>query len=267
MQLTTRMTFAQADATDADLICIGGIRSSRGTRAELAQALVNDAMLARSKQLLLPKVVVASNGLVIARYHSDRNFRNLIDQADIIDVDGMPLVFATRLLCQRPLRERVATTDFIHEASQAAVQAGVRFYFLGARDDRAKKSANNLTRLYPGLQIVGARNGYFDREDDERICAEIVASGADVLWLGLGSPHQEAFAVRNRERLAGLAWIRTCGGLFDFYSDFSPRAPRWMQSAGLEWMYRAWQEPRRLGVRYLASNPAAIYHILTKTHD
>jgi exopolysaccharide biosynthesis WecB/TagA/CpsF family protein len=89
----------------------------------------------------------------------------------------------------------------------------------------------------------------------------------DVLWLGLGSPLQESFAVRNRLRLKGVGWIRTCGGMLDYYSGRAPRAPLWMQKAGLEWLFRSAQEPQRLGSRYLRTNLPALYHLLTKTGE
>ncbi|MFZ2994693.1 WecB/TagA/CpsF family glycosyltransferase [Sphingobium sp.] len=255
---------------DADLdnhITVGGILNSRLTRAELTVLMCEDTRRARSGELPEPRVVVSSNGLVIAKYHQDTAFKRSIDGADIVDVDGMPLVFATRLLCKTPLRERVATTDFVKDASEMAAKEGIRFYFLGAQGDVAQIAARNLQRAYPGLQIVGTRNGYFSLEEEAALCDEIVQSGADILWLGLGSPKQEAFALRNRHRLAGLAWIRTCGGLFDFYSERLPRAPQWMQGVGLEWLFRVLQEPKRLGGRYMLTNPVALYHLMTKTHD
>lgn len=257
-----------SDDTDLDnQITIGGIRNSRLTRNELTALMWNDTRRARDGDLTEPKIVVSSNGLVIAKYHQDKVFKQLIDSADIVDVDGMPLVFATRLLCKTPLQERVATTDFVKDASALAANEGIRFYFLGAQGDTAQIAARNLQRAYPGLQIVGARNGYFSLEEEASLCDEIVRSGADILWLGLGSPTQEAFALRNRHRLSGLAWIRTCGGLFDFYSERMARAPQWMQSAGMEWLFRVFQEPRRLGKRYMLTNPVALYHLITKTHD
>lgn len=229
--------------------------------------MLQDVKAARAGDLQVPKVVVSSNGLVVARYHHDAKFRAMIEQADIIDVDGMPLVIATRLFCKTPLRERVATTDFILDACEAAAEHGLRFYFLGARPGHAIKSAESLTKMYPGLQMVGARDGYFSLAEEADICAEIVRLKADVLWLGLGSPKQEDFALRNRDRLAGLAWVRTCGGLFDFYANHVARAPRWLQGAGGEWLFRVLQEPRRLGLRYFLTNPAALYHLITKTSD
>jgi exopolysaccharide biosynthesis WecB/TagA/CpsF family protein len=185
----------------------------------------------------------------------------MIAATDIVDVDGQPLVLATHLICRAPLRERVATTDLILDAAKVAAEQGLRFYFLGARPGVAAAAAEHLTARYPGLQIVGCRDGYFSQGEEEAICADVVAAGTDVLWLGLGSPLQDRFAARNRDRLAGLAWIRTCGGLFDYYSGDQPRAPWLMQVLGLEWLFRSLREPRRLGLRYLTTNPRAVpYH-------
>lgn len=252
---------------DDDTLTVGGIVCSRLDRAGLAATMVADAMRARSGELAEPRIVISSNGMVIARYHADRAFRALVDASDIVDVDGMPLVMATKLFCRRPLVERVATTDFVRDASAVAAEKQIRFFFLGAAPGVADEAARNLVKAYPGLQIVGVRDGYFPAEREEEICAEIRASGADILWLGIGSPYQEQFAFRNRSRLAGLAWIRTCGGLFDFYAERVPRAPDWVQDTGFEWLFRTIQEPRRLTGRYLKTNPAAVYHLLTKTHD
>jgi len=250
---------------NSDTVIVGGIRSSRATRQELAQQMVQDTMAARGGTLPFPKLVVASNGQVIARYHQNSEFRSMIAQADIVDVDGMPSVLATRLFCREPLKERVATTDFILDACETAAAAGIRFYFLGARPGVARKAADLLEERFPGLQIVGVRDGYFRPDEEDALCADIRASGADILWLGLGSPLQERFAVRNRSKLGGVAWVRTCGGLFDFYSGRIPRAPLWLQKIGMEWLYRVWQEPFRLGKRYILTNPVALYHLVTKT--
>ena len=247
------------------LITVGGIRTVHVTRDRLSEIMIEDVMAARAGTQMRPRVVVASNGSVIARYHRDPAYRALVDQADIVDPDGMSLVFATRLLLRQPLLERVATTDFLVNAAAAAERHGARFFLLGAKPGVAQRAGRWLVDHYPRLQIAGARHGYFEEDEIPAICAEIRDSGTDVLWLGLGSPHQEAFAIHNRERLGGVAWIRTCGGLFDHYGADVPRAPLWMQAAGLEWLHRSMLEPRRLGTRYLASNPLALYHLLTKT--
>ncbi|PSJ38579.1 glycosyltransferase [Sphingomonas deserti] len=229
--------------------------------------MLEDVQDARAGLLSVPRVIVASNGSVIARYHSDPGFAALIDAADVIDPDGMPLILATRLLWKRPLPERVATTDFIHDACEIAIKNGLRFYFLGGKPGVAERAAERLRTLHPGIQIVGTRHGYFRPDEEEEVCEAVRETGADVLWLGLGSPAQESFAVRRRASLAGVGWIRTCGGLFDHYTGLVPRAPRWMQNAGLEWLHRSMLEPARLGVRYLRTNPAAVWHLLTKSRE
>lgn len=249
-------------------LTVGGIKTANVNRAELAELMVRDCAAARAGRLARPRVVIASNGSVIARYHSDSQFRANMDAADLVDADGMPLVLASRVLCRRtPLVERVATTDFIHDAAAAAVPAGIRFYFLGGKASVAENASRNLRERHPGLRVVGSRHGYFSASEEDQVCAEVLASRADVLWLGVGSPHQEELAIRMRDKLPGVAWIRTCGGLFDHVSESVPRARGWMQSAGLEWLHRMMMEPRRLAWRYLTTNPVASYHLLTKTTD
>lgn len=264
------MTLAQSFLVDdgeigcARSVRVGGIHTACMTISELVGRMIDDCYAARGRSLL-PKLVFASNGSVIARYHKEPSFKALIDQADIIDADGMPLIHASRILGSIPLPERIATTDFIIDASAAAMSAGLRFFFLGGREEDSRRAYDYFTDRFPDLMLVGRRNGYFQQEEEASICEEIRRNGVDVLWVGLGSPLQESFAVRNRSRLQGVGWIRTCGGMLDYYSGRSPRAPLWMQNAGLEWLFRSVLEPRRLGSRYLRTNVPALYHLLTKT--
>lgn len=246
-------------------ITIGGLPIARLSMGELVQVMIEDCLAARRRDLAHPRVVTSANGSVVAAYHSDLDFRACIDAADIVDADGMPLVHASRLFSRQPLAERTATTDFLLEAARAAATTGLRFYFLGARPGVAARAAEHLRSRFPGLQIAGTRNGYFAQEELPEICAKILASKTDVLWLGLGSPLQERMALAIRDRLPGLGWIRTCGGLFDHYGGGVSRAPDWMQNWGLEWLYRGAREPLRLGWRYLVTSPIAAYHLLTKT--
>lgn len=201
-------------------LIVGDIKATNLNRTELIELMTGDCIAAKEGPLVRPKALIASNGSVIARYHSDPRFRANIDQTDIIDPDRMPRVLASRVLCRRmPLIERVATTDLIHDAAA---------------------------------------------EEDE-VCADILARKTDVLWVGSGSPHLEEFVISVRKKLHGVAWIRTCGRLFDHISGSVPRARNWMQSAGLEWLHRMMIEPRRLAWRYLTTNPVARLHPLTKT--
>lgn len=247
------------------IVRVGGFSTASITRAGLAAVMVRDCLQARQKgNLWTPRVVLSSNGQGIALAGQDPAFSAVMEQADIIHADGMPVVFGSRLT-RYPLPERIATTDFFNDAAQVAEAHGLRFYILGAKDAQNRSAVEAIRRMYPKVQIVGRRDGYFGADQDDAVCEEIRNSGADVLWVALGKPRQEFWAVQNREKLKGVGWIKTCGGLYAFLAGDAPRAPVWMQKVGLEWLYRALQEPGRLGWRYLATNPYALYRILRYT--
>ncbi len=247
------------------VVTIGGLPTASITREALAQCMVQDCLTARAApDTWIPKVVLSSNGQGIALAGQDKEFAALMTQADIIHADGMPVVFASRLT-RHPLPERIATTDFFHDAARAAEANGLKFFILGAKEIQNKAAVDAIKRMYPKAEIVGRRDGYFSADADDEVCAEIRNSGADVLWVALGKPRQEYWAIRNKEKLKGVGWIKTCGGLYAFLAGDAPRAPEWMQKAGLEWLYRAMQEPRRLAFRYIVTNPYSLYRLISAT--
>lgn len=245
---------------------VGGLVTASVTRRELAEVMVRDCRLARENLAeWLPRVVFSSNGQGIALAGQDAEFAATMAKADIIHADGMPVVFASRMTAH-PLPERIATTDFFHDAAKAAEEQGLKFFILGAEEEQNRAATEEIAKMYPQLKIVGRRNGYFPAELDAEVCEEIRESGADVLWVALGKPRQERWAIENRQRLRGVGWIKTCGGLYAFLAGDAPRAPLWMQRCGLEWLYRAAKEPRRLAFRYIITNPYSLYRLLSATH-
>jgi N-acetylglucosaminyldiphosphoundecaprenol N-acetyl-beta-D-mannosaminyltransferase len=160
------------------------------------------------------------------------------------------------------LPERVATTDLFHDVAKIAGTAGATFYLLGATQDTIETAVAKVRRAYPGLVIAGFRNGYFTREEEAQVVADINAAR-----IGMGTPREQVFAARNRERLTNVGVVKTSGGLFDFLSGRNRRAPMWLQAAGLEWLHRLALEPRRLLLRYLTTNPHALYLLLTRTSE
>jgi exopolysaccharide biosynthesis WecB/TagA/CpsF family protein len=250
-----------------ETVVVGGLPLVRLSCREMTDLMLDDVRLARAGQMPRPRLITSANGSLVASYHADAKLRGLIDRMDLIDADGMPIVFASRLFHKRPLPERAATTDLLLDAAGVAARHKIRFFLLGARPGVAARAAEHLRYRFTGLEVAGVRNGYFDDSDLPAICRHIRDVGTDVLWLGLGSGRQEEVAIACRDLLGGLGWVRTCGGLFDHYGGGVSRAPKWMQNAGLEWLYRAAREPVRLGWRYAVTNPAAAYHLLTKTHD
>lgn len=243
---------------------LGGLDVARVTGGELARIMVRDCLAARGGRGGLPKLVFSCNGQGVALAARDEVFRRVMEEADIIHADGMSAVLASRLT-PAPLPERVATTDFFHDAARAAVEADLAFFILGGTQEANASACAAIRRCYPSLRIAGRAHGYRPPSEDEQLCERIRASGADVVWVGLGKPRQELWCARNRERLRGVGWLKTCGGLYAFLTGNVPRAPGWMRRAGLEWLYRTWKEPRRLGLRYLTTNPLAFYLFLTRS--
>jgi len=244
---------------------IGGLPIAVIERARSAELMI-DVALARRDTAQRPLIFTSANGQVLSLCASEPRIRDLFLAADLIHADGMPMVLVSRLFHQTPLPERVATTDLFHDAAVIGQRRGARMFFLGAAKSVVDQAVLRARALYPQLDIVGHSCGYMRREgDEERIIETINNARPDILWLGLGVPAEQEFAVRNRDRLHGVGLIKTSGGLFDFLSGKNSRAPAWMQRAGLEWAYRIYLEPRRLAGRYLMTNPHALFLLFTRT--
>jgi N-acetylglucosaminyldiphosphoundecaprenol N-acetyl-beta-D-mannosaminyltransferase len=245
----------------ADISTIGGLPITTLGRQASARLLIETALQARG-QRGRPFYSTSANGQVIALARKDDAFRDLMLGADQIHPDGMPMVHLSSIVSNSPLRERVATTDLIHDVAALASGTDVSFYFLGGTAEVNEEAMLNVRRRYPGLTILGGRSGYFSAEDEARIVQDIADLRPDILWVGMGVPFEQQFVARNIEALRGVGVIKTCGGLFDFLSQRKSRAPGWMQSVGLEWAYRTLLEPRRLFGRYLRTNAVAVWQIV-----
>jgi N-acetylglucosaminyldiphosphoundecaprenol N-acetyl-beta-D-mannosaminyltransferase len=242
-------------------VSIGGLPLAVIGRKESAEFMVG-AALARRGKAKPPLVITSANGQVLSMCASDRKLRSLFLASDLIHADGTPLVFASWLRSRPRLPERVATTDLFHDVARVAEERVATFYMLGGAPDVMEAAVRNVRRQYPRLNIVGSRHGYFADGELERTIKQINLIGPDILWVGMGVPREQVFALKFRDRLTNVGLIKTSGGLFDFLSGRNSRAPQWMQSVGLEWLYRLALEPRRLFMRYLTTNPHALYLLL-----
>jgi len=254
------------DRLEIPVEMIGGLPIAVVDRAQSAQLMISLAA-ARRKSGGPALVFTSANGQVLSLCAKNPEVRSLFEQADIIHADGMPLVFASRWFCRRPLPERVATTDLFHDVARRAETQGTSFYLLGATDAVIEQSVRRARALYPRLRIVGYRGGYFSNDEEAEVVAAIDAARPDILWVGMGAPREQVFALRNSKRLRNVGIIKTAGGLFDFISGRNRRAPDWMQALGLEWAFRVLVEPQRLGGRYLRTNPHALFLLLTRTRQ
>ena len=201
-------------------------------------------------------VVVNVDKLVKAS--RDAGLRRIINKCALVNVDGMPVVWAARLL-GRPLKERVAGVDLFEALMRRASEAGWRVFLLGARKEVVSLVADTYRRRYPGLVVAGWRDGYWEGENEEAaVAAQVRASGADLLFVAISSPKKEQFLGRWQEQMR-IPFAMGVGGTFDVAIGRVKRAPLWMQRAGLEWFYRFLQEPRRMFRRYFIDDMAFVW--------
>ena len=197
-------------------------------------------------------VVVNVDKLVKAR--GDPALRKIINDCALINADGMPVVWASRIL-GKPLKERVAGVDLFEALMKRAAEKGWRVFLLGAREAVVARVHQVYCVKYPGLVVAGHRNGYWKPEEEEGVVEEIRAARADVLFVAISSPKKEEFLARWQAHMR-IPFAMGVGGTFDVAAGHVKRAPVWMQKTGFEWFYRFLQEPRRMFRRYFIDDMA-----------
>lgn len=199
-----------------------------------------------------PLLIGVVNAAKIVNMHRDEVLCHAVRAADVILADGVPVVWASRVLGQR-LPERVAGIDLMIRLLKRANRCGYCVYCLGATDEVLVEATQRISHDYPGAQIVGQRNGYFDDEEEPAVAEAIAAAKPDMLFVAMSSPKKELFMARWAEQM-GVPVCHGVGGAFDLLAGKVKRAPERWQRLGLEWLYRVAQEPRRLWRRYLVTN-------------
>ncbi|HEX6810700.1 MAG TPA: WecB/TagA/CpsF family glycosyltransferase [Planctomycetota bacterium] len=189
----------------------------------------------------------------LRRMVHEPGYRELCEGATMLVPDGMPLIWASRLR-GTPLPERVTGSNLVSSLSKAAAQASVPIFLLGGNPGAAQGAAAILTRRYPALRIAGTHCPEFGFEADPARIASITSQlrrcRPGIVYVALGSPKQEVLIDRLRGCLPSAWWVGV-GISFSYLTGEVPRAPRWMQTIGMEWLHRLWQEPQRLSRRYL----------------
>ena len=178
----------------------------------------------------------------------DSDLRKIINNCDLINVDGIPLVWASRLL-RKPIKERVAGIDLFLSLIEMANKQNWSLFFLGAKDETLNKTIEILRGKFPSLRISGYRNGYWNEAEEGEIAKKIRNLHPDILFVGISSPKKEYFLSKYLSMMK-IPFAMGVGGAFDILSGKTKRAPLWMQNRGLEWFFRFIQEPRRLFRRY-----------------
>ncbi|MGQ1891993.1 WecB/TagA/CpsF family glycosyltransferase [Thermophagus sp. OGC60D27] len=203
--------------------------------------------------------VVVNAGKIVAM-QKDEALRKSVLEADIINADGMAVVWASRFL-GKALPERVAGIDLMLKLVEMAHEEGYKCFFLGAKEEVVKKVVEVFKEKYSEKIIAGYRNGYFNEEEEEEVVKQIANSGAHMLFVAISSPKKEVFVNKYKD-IMNVPFVMGVGGSFDVVAGITKRAPLWMQKIGMEWFYRFIQEPRRMWKRYLIGNSKFIWLVL-----
>ncbi len=226
--------------------------SLRPMTFEGALATFLDAALARAGGSMRAHFLTVHT---VVESRNNPDLRSVLNSGGFAATDGMPLVWLARLHGAREAG-RVCGPDVMLALADRGREHGLRHYFYGGAEGVPEELARRLTDRYPGIEVVGTYSPPFrelSAEEDADVVHTINEARPDVVWVGLGSPKQEFWVAGHQSRLEAPL-ILAVGAAFDFHSGKVKRAPRLMQRAGLEWIFRMASEPRRLWRRYTITN-------------
>lgn len=235
-----------------------GVQVSATTYAEIIELLI-EAATNRARA-----IVDFSPVDIIVQAARNPVFLSKINSFNIVCPDGQPVRWWLNHFHAAGLRERVCGTTTMLQLCDAAARSQVPIYLYGSTLQTLAKLRVRLLGLYPNLLIAGIDSPPFrplTPEEDLAVVERISASGAGIVFVGIGAPKQENFAWDHREKIQA---VQLCvGAAFDFIAGTKKRAPEWMQRVGLEWLHRLGSEPRRLGERYCKSNVQFLIAVIT----
>lgn len=241
------MAAIQDSALSHGLAALVGLELDRLTEQQLVSQVIDALSVGRGGW------VATLNVDICRAVRRNRDLAVLVGRASLVVPDGMPLIWAARMLSD-PLPERVTGASLIFSLSEAAAASGRSVYVLGGAPGVPERAALELGRRYPGLIVAGTDSpavGFDSGPDGVRVARDkAVAAQPDIVFVGLGFPRQERLITELALALP-RAWFLACGAAIPFAAGALPRAPEWMQHAGLEWLFRLLSEPRRLARRYL----------------
>ncbi|MGF1459622.1 MAG: WecB/TagA/CpsF family glycosyltransferase [Leptolyngbyaceae cyanobacterium] len=219
------------------------------------RAVVEQIIAAAKSRQPLALSALAVHGIMTGVLDAEQGYR--LNQLDLVVPDGQPVRWALNWLYQTQLPDRVYGPTLMLQVCEQAAQVGLPIYLYGSRMSVLEALEANLKQRFPGLTIAGAQPSRFAQITEQAqaaIAQDIRASGAAIVFVGLGCPRQEVWVYEN-SRLISLPCLAV-GAAFDFHAGRMSQAPSWMQRRGLEWLYRLLHEPGRLWKRYVFLNPA-----------
>lgn len=238
---------------------IGGLDFVAASPSEAAQFVIRCAEVHTAVHVHL------ANAFTVSLTDADFEYRRLLSTG-VLFPDGKPITWFSKLFRQRPSLKQVRGPQFFLDVLNFGRAHDLRHFFLGSTDETLLNLQDNLTRKFPGLKVVGMHSPPFRSLSSAEHKAQdefIATCEPDLIWVGLGTPKQDFEAERIARQL-GMTTIAV-GAAFDFAAGTLKVAPLWMQSAGLEWLFRLISEPRRLWRRYLIGNVRFLLAASTKS--
>ncbi len=217
-------------------------------------ALTMDETVQEVQQRITDKVFtqhVVVNVAKVVNARKDQSLRDAVVNCDIINIDGMGVVWGARFVGNE-IPERVSGIDLFHRLLAMSSEQNFPIFLLGAKPEVVEQTTRVLEKNYPSLKIAGFHHGYF-WDDEQKIVDKISQSGAKLLFVAITSPKKENFINQWKDQL-NIDFVMGVGGTFDVVAGKVTRAPVWMQNYGLEWLYRVIQEPKRMWKRYFVTN-------------
>lgn len=190
-----------------------------------------------------PSTIIAVNPEKIMSAQRDKTVKTMINDATFQIPDGVGVLLASKLKGGN-IRERVTGVDMMGKLIEHAAHKGYSVFFYGAKEETVRKAVQNFETKYPNLHVAGYANGYV--QDEEALVEQIAASGAQIIFVALGSPKQELWIKRNMPKLPDVLVYQGVGGSFDVYAGTVKLAPDFYRNNGLEWLYRLISDPKRL---------------------
>jgi N-acetylglucosaminyldiphosphoundecaprenol N-acetyl-beta-D-mannosaminyltransferase len=220
-----------------DVVELAGVQVDNVTLAEA---------LAKVEQILKgpkPQLVVTPNPEIIVNCQEDGALKQIINTAALRIPDGISMIVVSKLR-GTPLKERVTGIDLMQAIVKMSAEKGYKVFLLGSAPGIVEEAAVKLKEQYPELKLVGTQHGYFEQKDETQVIQMIKNSQADLLFAGLGGGRQEKWLAANLDKL-GIKAGMAIGGSLDVISGRKQRAPQWIQSLYIEWLYRLFTEPQR----------------------
>lgn len=248
-----------ADAVDERCNVLGVHISA--VNLDLAAARIESWVQSREKNYVC---ITGVHGVMESQ--DDPKLKAIHNAAGMVTPDGMPMVWINRLRGNSEVT-RVYGPDLMLAVCQQGVAKNTKHFLYGGGDGVAELLKSKLEEKCPGIQIVGTYTPPFrplTADEDQALCEQIAASGAEIIWVGLSTPKQERWMNQHVGKITAPVMVGV-GAAFDFHAGLKSQAPRWIGKCGMEWFYRLCTEPRRLWKRYLVNNPLFISYFAMQT--